>query len=256
MKKFLFVLLMLVVVVVAVVFVFLQKLDGIVENAIETKGTEALGQKVSVAAVNIELKNGMGEISGLTIANPEGFADPDAFQMDLIRLAIDVKSISKNPVVLNELIIEAPVVSLEIQEDGSSNLDEIIAHLKAQNAKQEAQPTPTATAEAEKAPTAEDLLIAIGTLKIAGVELSLRHPKFGDEPKEFVLPDISLKNVGGDEGITALGLTEVVVESIAKEGAKQALKAEANKQASKLLNKASSSLMKKFSSEENIEVDE
>ncbi|MDF3130248.1 hypothetical protein P0Y35_13655 [Kiritimatiellaeota bacterium B1221] len=249
MKKFLFVVLMLLCVVVAIVFVFLQKLDGIVQNQIEVIGTETLGEQVTVGDVKIELKNGMGEIRGLEIANPEGFSDVNAFEMERIRLAIGVASISRNPLVLNEFVLEAPVVSLEIREDGSSNLDEILAHLREQKKSDPEPPKPEADEKAEEDEKAP-MFFVVNRLKIAGVQLTLRHPKLGEAPKELVLPDIDLQNVGGTEGVSAAGLGIVVVEEIAKSGAKAALKAEAEKQAGKLLDKAGSSLMKRLNSEE------
>lgn len=241
MKKFLFVLLMLAVIAVAVLFVFAEKLDGIVKNQIEEIGTETLGQAVSVGGVNIELKSGMGEITGLRIANPAGFSDSEAFVMDRIRLNIDLTSVSHNPLILDEFILEAPVVSLEIRKDGSSNLDEIIAHLRARQSEKTGQPAETKP-ESEKEP----LRFVIRKLKIAGVQLTLRHPKFGEEAKELVLPDIDVGNIGTDNGVSPAKLGEIVVESIAKEGARQAVRAEVEKQASRLLDKAGSSLLKKL----------
>ncbi len=250
MKKFLFVLLMLGCVVVAIVFVFLQKLDGIVKNQIEVIGTETLGEQVSVGNVNIEIRKGMGEITGLEISNPEGFADANAFEMDRIRLAIASPYPSQNPFVLNEFVLEAPVVSLEIREDGRSNLDEILAHLQEQKKTDQEPPQAEAAEEStgdEKAP----MFFVIKRLKIAGVQLTLRHPKLGEEARELVLPDIDVNHVGGEVGVSAAGLGIVVVEEIAKAGAKAALKAEAEKQAGKLLDKAGSSLMKHLSSDED-----
>ena len=244
MKKFLFVLLMLGVVAVGVVFLFLEKLDGIVKNKIEVIGTETLGQTVKVGGVNIKLKDGMGEITGLTIANPQGFADAQAFVMDRIRLALDLGSLSKNPLVLNEFILESPVVSLDIREDGTSNLDEIIQHLKAQQKEKPAKSKEEAPAEPKA--EAEPLFFAIKELKIAGVQLTVRHPKLGEEAREYVLPDIDLQNVGGETGVSPAKLGEVVVEAIAKSGAKQALQAEVEKQKSGLLKKAKSSMFKKL----------
>lgn len=242
MKKFLFVLLMLFVVGVAVVFVFMTKLDGMVKTQIEMIGTEALGQTVSVDSVSIELKSGAGEINGLKIKNPDGFSDRNAFQMDKIRLGINIRSVSTSPLILNEMIIEAPVISLEIREDGTSNLDEIIAHLEAQS---DADEKPKEAEEATE--ESKPIYLAIKKLRIAGVQLTVRHPKWGPNPKEFVLPDIELSDVGGEIGVQPSALGVVIVGTIAEEGLKEALKAEAKNQAGKLLDKASQSLFKKLS---------
>jgi len=241
MKKFLFVLLMLFVVGVAVIFVFMTKLDGIVKTQIELIGSEALGQTVSVDSVSIELKSGVGEITGLEIQNPDGFSDRNAFQMDKVRLGINIRSVSTSPLILNEMIIEAPVISLEIREDGTSNLDEIIAHLEAQS---DADEKPKEAEEATE--ESKPIFLAIKKLRIAGVQLTVRHPKWGTEPKEFVLPDIDLSDVGGEIGVEPSALGLVIVGTIAEEGLKEALKTEVKNQAGKLLDKASQSLFKRL----------
>jgi hypothetical protein len=248
MKKILFVLLMVFVVGVAVLFVFMQKLDGIVKTQIEVIGTETLGQTVSVDSVSIELKSGAGEINGLEIRNPDGFIDRNAFQMDKIRLGIDIRSVSTSPLILNELSIEAPVVSLEIREDGGSNLDEIIAHLQAQA---DASKKPEESKDTKE--ETEPMYVVIKKLRIVGVQLTARHPKLGSEPRELVLPDITLSNVGGETGIQPSGLGLVIIQSIAEEGVKEALRAEAKNKAGKLLEKASQSLFKRMESSDETE---
>ncbi|MGA0334078.1 MAG: hypothetical protein ACO3NW_09005, partial [Kiritimatiellia bacterium] len=222
----------------------------IVKNQIEIVGTETLGQTVRVGGVNIELKSGMGEITGLSIANPAGFADPLAFELERIRLAIHLPSLNRIPLVLNEFVLEAPVVSLEIREDDSTNLDEIIAHLEARAKDAPAKPAETDRESAAGDAEAEEMFFAVKDLKISGVELRLRHPRFGEEARDFVLPEIHLSGLGGGQGISPAGLSEVIVKAIAKEGSKQALKAEAEKQAEKLLDKAGEALFRKFDASE------
>ena len=68
------------------VFMLVGNLDKIVKGGLETVGSELLGVPVKVASVNIELKTGTGQISGVTIANPAGFPAANAFQMDTIPL--------------------------------------------------------------------------------------------------------------------------------------------------------------------------
>ena len=84
---------------------------------------------------------------------------------------------------------------------------------------------------------AEDTRFAINHLRIAGVKLTLRHRKLEEGVKDVTLPDIDLKNVGGADGITGPEISLKIVEEITKEGLKQTLKAEAQKQAGKLLQK-------------------
>ena len=122
MKKILIGISAIVVVVVLAVVFFLGNIDKIVKGALEGVGSELLGVPVKVASVKIELKSGSGQITGLTIANPTGYSAPNAFQMDMIRLGLNLGSLGKQPIVVDELKVVNPVVQLEVKEDGSSNL--------------------------------------------------------------------------------------------------------------------------------------
>lgn len=225
------------------VFLLLQNLGGIVERVMETQGSEMLGEPVSVGAVDLSLTSGVGQITGLTIDNPDGYTDPEAFSMDLIRLNVDLGSLSGSPIRLNEFILEAPEVYLEVREDNRVNLEEIAANLNQniQRAEKESKETPPASEE-EKAAVAR---LAIDHLKIAGVKLTDRHRKFEGGVKELTLPDIDLKNVGGDDGVTGPRIGLEIVEAITKEGLKQALREEAGRQAGLLLQKGLERLSEK-----------
>ena len=122
MKKILIGISAIVVVVFLAAVFFLGNIDKIVKGALEGVGSELLGVPVKVASVKIELKSGSGQITGLTIANPTGYSAPNAFQMDMIRLGLNLGSLGKQPIVVDELKVVNPVVQLEVKKDGSSNL--------------------------------------------------------------------------------------------------------------------------------------
>jgi hypothetical protein len=243
MKKFFLFLVVVVLFVVGGAFFFLvSNLDQIVEGVIEETGTEMLGQSVTVEAVSISLTSGSGEIKGLEINNPDGYTDPNAFSMEQIRLNIDLGSITGSPKRLNEFVLEAPEVYLEVTEDDRMNLEELAAHLQA---KIDEMPEPE---EVEEEPVTEEeaaaaTLLAIDHLRIAGVQLTVRHPELKNGMRTLVLPDIDLKNVGGTEGITGAEIGLVVVKNITKEGLKQALREEVEKEAGKLIEKGLNSLL-------------
>ena len=69
-------------------------------------------------SVRIKIKNGAGQIRGLKVGNPKGYATANAFDMSLLRLGIELKSLGKQPLVLDELTIDSPVVNMEINQRG------------------------------------------------------------------------------------------------------------------------------------------
>ncbi|GEM_PF-1294784 len=238
MKKFLLSFFLSCVVLVAIaVILLLKNLNSLIQSTLETTGTEMLGEPVRVGAVDLSLRSGAGEIRKLRIDNPEGYTDAEAFSMQKIRMNLDVQSVTGSPIRLEEFIIEAPEVYLEVRDDNRVNLEELARNLKAKiDAKKEETPSREPNADPDDQ-QAEDTLLAITHLRIAGVKLTLRHRKFEEGVKEVTLPDIDLKNVGGSEGITGPEIGLKVVEEITKEGLKQTLRAEVEKQAGRLLQK-------------------
>ena len=63
------------------VYYVLNNLDDLVKAAIEKYGSEATQTAVRVDRVKINLVDGAGGISGLTIANSNSFTMPNAFSL-------------------------------------------------------------------------------------------------------------------------------------------------------------------------------
>ena len=225
-------------------------------QTIESVGSQVLGEAVTVEEVQIELRNGVGQISGLQVKNPSKYVDSNIFQMDLIRLNLDTSTLKSSPLVLDELIIESPVIVAEVQEDGSVNLRDLISNVKANTPKETPATDARESSEASKpeAPVAteeapEQKKIAFRKIRIVGVTVKLRYPGHEDVPRQVVLPEIELENVGGTEGVTPAGkvITEAIAEAALKESAKEKIAQEGDKLKVKA-EKAASGLIKDLGS--------
>ena len=198
-----------VVVVLAVVF-FLGNIDKIVKGALEGVGSELLGVPVKVASVKIELKSGSGQITGLTIANPTGYSAPNAFQMDMIRLGLNLGSLGKQPIVVDELKVVNPVVQLEVKEDGSSNLKTLQDNIDKNRVKADKKAVKQTSSDAT--PKGDPVRISIGKLSMTGVTVHVNAP--GQEPQTVVIPDIVEDNVGNESGLTPGEIGKLIVGRI------------------------------------------
>ena len=173
-----------------------SSLDKIVKTAMEHFGSQILGTTVQVSAVDISPTSGTGTIRSVHVRNPGGFSPGDAFSLGEISLKIDVASVTGNPVVINEVLINAPVVSYELNNKGQSNIDAIRKNVeKYQGGSSEA----SSSSEGET-DEGEPLRLIIrkfsfenGRIKagVAGME--------GDEVT-VDLPSIRLKGLGGANG--------------------------------------------------------
>jgi uncharacterized protein involved in outer membrane biogenesis len=215
MKKISIGVLALVVIVALAVTVLLGSLDKIVKNQIEVIGSELLGVKVTVSGVHIDLTSGSGEITGLKIANPAGYKAGQAFDMKLLRLAIKLDSLGKQPLVLSELTIDSPVVNVELLESGKNNLQQLI-----DNAEQNTGAADAAAAEEQEG---EPLLMAISKLNISGVTFSLDQPGEEEAPASGTLPTIAMTSVGGAAGSSPGQIGAVIFKKLSGEIIKQTL---------------------------------
>ncbi len=212
MKKILIVVAGLVIVGAIALYLLVGNLDKILKGAIEGAGSELLGVPVTVASVELDLKSGTGQISGITVANPAGYQAVNAFQMDMIRLGLDLGSLKKQPIVIKELNIQSPTVDLEVNEQGSSNMQTLIDNIKKNSAKTDekaAEEQPSQEETGEKEP----VKLSFTRLAITGVTVNGVVP--GQEPTQVVLPDIVRENVGGSEGLTPAQVGGVIIGDIA-----------------------------------------
>jgi hypothetical protein len=192
-------------------FFLIGNLDKIVKGALEGVGSELLGVPVAVSAVDLELKSGSGQISGLTVANPAGYKAPKAFQMEMIRLGINLGSLGKQPIVIDELDIKSPVVELEVKEDGSSNLQILLNNIK-QNSARADQKAAEEQPKAEGGAKGEPIRMRFNKLAITGVTVNAVVP--GQQPQQLVIPDMVLENVGGESGFTPAELGGLILGNI------------------------------------------
>lgn len=212
---------LLVVVLIANFSTACSGLNTRISDRIESGGSELSGVPVGVDRVNLKIFRGSGQITGLTVANPDAYVAENAFQMDLLRLNLGVISslLWYKPIVLDELVIDSPVVNLEMNEQGGSNLRDISVNV-AKNLEQadgkSTEPEKTSDKSAD-----ESRRIVIRKLVINGVSYSVRN--IDGTSRSGTLPTIELTNVGGSEGKTPGGLSTVVVVAMTREMLKEAL---------------------------------
>jgi uncharacterized protein involved in outer membrane biogenesis len=197
----------LLVITVAIVFIAYSNLDRIVEAAIERYGSQATQTAVMVEGVQIQLQDGQGSIAGLTVANPPGFSSPHVFSLGRIGTAIDLQSLRRDPIVIDEIVITSPQVTYELDEAGRSNVKALQENLARDGggAKPEQQP-----AGETAAPN-----ILIRRLVVEQGRVEARVPRLKDRDLSAELPRIELTDLGGRDGASpetiARRITEVIL---------------------------------------------
>ena len=214
-------------------------LDAIVANVIENVGTEVLQTPVKVKTVNIGLQDGKAGISGMTIKNPAGYSEPYVFSMDDISVDIDVSSLGKNPLVIEEILIRKPRVFVEVNKDGVSNLQTLSKNIEASSSSKEEKKEPAATDE-----SGEELKLIIKKFRFEGGNLKASSQIEPDKKIDQPLPAISMNNLGADTGgATGQEIASDMMKILVARATEAALEAGLNKavekEKEKLMDKAS-----------------
>ncbi len=191
----------------ALVYVY-SSLDSIVKDAIETYGSAATKTEVRVASVRIKLESGEGSIAGLAVGNPKGFRDTNLFQLGEISTKIDTASITKNPIIIDELVIREPAVFYEINRDGLSNVDALKKNLGLSSGEKSA-------AGEDKGGEARKMIIR--KLVVEGGKARVSIAALGDREQSVTLPPIRLTDVGKKSGgATAMELAQILSRAMLK----------------------------------------
>ena len=195
-KKLLIGLAVLVVVAAVGIYFLVSNLDGLIKTALEDYGSQATQTSVKVSSVKLSLTSGEGAISGISIGNPKGYATTQAFGLGTVSMKVDTGSVTKNPVVIKEIVIDRPQITYEMAADGSSNLQAIQKNVNAYAAKMsggQGQKPAASSKEPERKLIIENLYVRNG--QIAASHAALQGKKI-----DTGLPTIHLTNIGKSKG--------------------------------------------------------
>lgn len=96
-------------------------IDGIVKGQLEQNMSSLMQTDVEVEDVDISIFSTNSRIEGLAIENPDGFSGGNAIYLNEINLKLDLMSLFKDQVIVNEVVIRAPDLLVE-QEGVGVNL--------------------------------------------------------------------------------------------------------------------------------------
>lgn len=179
----------------------LQNINSIVKDLIQQIGTDVTKTEVRVANVDIRLTEGQGSISGLTIANPEGFSQDNLFAMDNITLAIDTSSLTEAVYVIRTITIDGARVLAEHKGTGT-NVQTLMEGMEST----ESQPDTTEGSSA-------DSLFAVELISFTNGSMKLRSDILGEHERS--LPNFTMTDLGTrEQGMTAEELGAEVARSV------------------------------------------
>jgi hypothetical protein len=213
MKKVLLVLLVLAAVVGGAVWYFTTyKMDAMIEQQVEKAGAASFGTPVSVGKVETNIKDGSLRISDITVANPSGFNNKNAFTLSGIEAAVDYSTWD-----IKRVFIEKPQIVIE-EKDGSTNFNVMLDRLN-QGEKVPVETTPEGV---------EEPVITIHHFRM-NESTAAFESKSMDRYSDLSIDEVEMTNLTGTPSELATIIATEVLNEVTKEAATEMLKAQARK---------------------------
>ena len=194
------------------------RLDGLIERKIEEAGTQALGTAVTVGQVVTDLRGGALTISEITVANPPGFNNPNAFTLRGIEAAVDYDDFD-----IRRVIIDRPEIVVE-EIGGETNVQKLLAQV-------EAAPADTGTEAEGDAP-----VIVIRLFRMNESRATFESEGL-DRASTVEVDAVELNNLEGTPEELAAVIAREVIEQVVADTAVQLLKSKAKDKLNELLNR-------------------
>lgn len=184
-------------------------LDFVVKATIERFGPDIVGAPVRVHSVSISAADGRGQLRGVEIGNPPGYSSPRALRAGTIAVGIDPSTITRDVVVIREIVADAPEITYELR-GGTNNLEAIRRHIAAyveRSGGAEGKPAASGRSPGRR--------YVIGRVTLRGARVTMTNPLLKGGGLTFSLPDVELRDVGKRSGgVTAAQAASIVTGAL------------------------------------------
>lgn len=187
-------------VVIAVgVYYFTPSLSSIVSKLVNKYGSEVVGTEVNLIGFDLSLTEGTAAIGKLTVANPANYKQPYLFELNNVKVKIDLKSLTTDTIIIDSIEVARPVIYYEMLSLTQNNIKEIENNIKTYTARNQAQETKEELTATDDSSSESSKKVVIKKLSIADATLSASA---GGENVSISLPTITMNNIGGaqDQG--------------------------------------------------------
>lgn len=208
MKKLLISLGILILIIVIALAIGVSNLGPIIKKAVNSYGPQITKTHVYVDDVGVSLLSGEAKLKEFALGNPQGFASPEAISVGSIYINIDEKSLTNDTIVIETIKVIKPVISYE-KKSGTDNFTTIMKNMSKEG------PADPAPAEPEAKRGGKTIAIRDLVIKDGTVNLAVSGPA-GSRTVSAQLPDIHLKDLGGDKGTEPAEVTRLILAAIYK----------------------------------------
>ncbi len=207
--------------------VALLSLDSMLETGVRKGGSYALKTPVELESAKLSVVHGTVSLKGFSVANPQGFDPGKALSFSEVSAGVEPGSIFEEVIVVPEVVIRRPEVSIVGSLKDGSNIQKLLKNLDetvgssggAKEPGTPARPDAPAQAPADEGPGRG---LKIGRILIEDAKVSLGADILGGEPASVTLPKLEIKDIGtGPDGSASPAeVAQKVLSAILAESAK------------------------------------
>ena len=177
-------------------------LGSIVKTGVNNLGPKLTQSRVELAGATLSPLTGSGTLSGLTVGNPAGWSEGNAFSLGKVHVDLEPMSIFGDHVVINEIVIDEPVFNYETKIV-ASNIQDLLKNIQ------------KFTGQGKKAPETQEgksVRFVVKKFRLTNAKATVG---VGPTALTVPLPPASLDNLGvAQGGITADQLAGQVMASV------------------------------------------
>lgn len=235
MKKVFTVLIVLLLLVGGAAWYFVTfRMDSMIEHQIEAVGAASLGTAVSVGEVRTSIKDGSLNISNVTVANPPGFRNKNAFSLNNIEAAVDYSNLD-----IKRLVIEEPEIIIE-EMGGETNFSRMMEAMEQGGG--DSGSTPSAGGE-------EEPVIVIRHFRMNKSRAAFESESL-DRYTDIEVDAVELNDLKGTPSELSKVIATRILKEVTREAATEMVKAQAKKQLDRASEKVSDKLKGLLGSDE------
>ena len=186
-------------------------------NPVATSVAKSLVPKYTGTAFDIkdvELNPYTGKmlISGVELANPEGYSEKDAFKLGKITADVEMTTLLSKTIHVREVTVEDLFASYVFDAGGVNNFDRIVTAVNEKlGPKKEKKEEPSETKVVIDKVTVKNVAVAVGTGRFALASLTLTDFGRDDVPAKLEISDVKLVNPPGFEAENAFSLKSLSI---------------------------------------------
>ncbi len=187
---------LLLVLLTAFIGLFLY-LEPLVKTTVNTVGTKIVGTQVNLEGFKFSPFVGEAEVTGLSVANPEGYKTPNLINLGRVFVKVNVKSLFTDTIVVDEVSVNGIDLTYEMPDLSTSNVMQIQQNIAKNTASSNAE-EPVKTEEVSKespAQTKPAKNVIIKKVVVDGGTLSAMIP-LQAEALTLTMPAIEITGIG------------------------------------------------------------